>query len=82
MSSNIKYINETWLSNQLVWLLDSNGSHGLGNEFAKEFFKEALLKIRRLLSKKQIIHNLKYTFYQIYAEMKNIDLTKLKKGKK
>jgi len=41
-NTNVKYINETWLSNQLAWLLDPNGSHGLGSEFAKEFFAKVL----------------------------------------
>ncbi|MEA3290078.1 MAG: PD-(D/E)XK nuclease family protein [Campylobacterota bacterium] len=41
-STNVKYINETWLSNQLVWLLDSKGSHGLGSEFSKKFFTKVL----------------------------------------
>jgi|SRR5574344_377347 hypothetical protein len=44
MNSNTKYINEAWLSNQLAWLLDSRGTHGLGSEFAKKFFPKVLVK--------------------------------------
>lgn len=43
-NTNVKYINETWLSNQLAWLLDPNGSHGLGSEFAQKLFLDILRK--------------------------------------
>lgn len=36
----INNMNETWFSNQLAWLLDIHGSHGLGNQFLVKFLKD------------------------------------------
>ena len=35
-------MNETWFSNQLAWLLDPKGSHGLNSEFSNKFFTSIL----------------------------------------
>jgi hypothetical protein len=35
----LRCLDEAWLSNILAWLLDPNGSHGLGVSFAKDFIR-------------------------------------------
>lgn len=35
----IELLNENWLSDQLAWLLDTNGSHGFRTQFARRFLK-------------------------------------------
>ena len=37
--NKINNMNETWFSNQLAWLLDPSGSHGIGAEFAQKFLQ-------------------------------------------
>lgn len=43
--NNINNMNETWFSNQLAWLLDPNGSHGIGTYFIKEFLQTGKSKV-------------------------------------
>lgn len=45
MMNNINNMNETWFSNQLAWLLDPNGSHGIGTYFIKEFLQTGKSKV-------------------------------------
>jgi len=40
--NSIDNMNETWFSNQLAWLLDPKGSHGLNSEFSNKFFTSIL----------------------------------------
>jgi len=47
-------MNETWFSNQLAWLMDPKGSHGLGSEFIKEFLQS---EENRVLDKSIILDN-------------------------
>lgn len=60
-NTNLKYINETWLSNQLAWLLDPNGSHGHGSEFADDFFP-------KVLKKKKLKGNENFSTFEVCRE--------------
>lgn len=66
-------INETWLSNQLAWLLDPKGSHGLGGDFAKKFFEKSLIKVPL---KKELNFDTFEVSREFYLQVEALDKTR------
>ena len=70
-------INETWLSNQLAWLLNPNGNHGLGGNFAKKFFEKA---IKNELLKSNLNFDSFEVAREFYLQVEDLDKKKNSKS--